>query len=176
MLLNCGVEDSWEFLGLPGDQTSRSEGKSVLTLHWKDWYWSWSSNTLAAWWDELTHWRRPLCWARLKAGGEGDDRGWDGWMTSLTRWTWVWASFRRWWWAGRPGVLQSMGSQRVGHDWVTELNWTPLQELFVPLSPWVLALGLFVILIKISIQSYKLVMTLRIVLCEHFHAYFPYYE
>ena len=56
--------------------------------------------------------------------GEGDDRGWDGWMASLTRWTWVWASFGSWCWTGKPGVLQSMGSQRSGHDWATELNWT----------------------------------------------------
>ena len=74
--------------------------------------------------EELTHWKRPWCWARLKAGGEGDDRGWDGWMASPTRWTWVWASSRNWWWTGKPGMLQSMGSQRVGHDWATELNWT----------------------------------------------------
>ena len=60
------------------------------------------------------------------AGGEGDDRGWDGWMTSLTRWTWVWVNSRSWWWTGRPGMLRFMGSQRVGHDWATELNWTYL--------------------------------------------------
>ena len=60
----------------------------------------------------------------LGAAGEGDDRGWDGWMASLTRWTWVWVNFGSWWWTGRPGVLQFMGSQRAGHDWVTELNWT----------------------------------------------------
>ena len=65
-----------------------------------------------------------LCWERFKVGGEGDDRGWDGWMASLTRWTWVWASSRGWWWTGRPGMLQSMGSHRVGHNWATELNWT----------------------------------------------------
>jgi len=59
----------------------------------------------------------------LGAGGEGDDRGWDGWMASLTRWTWVWVNSRSWWWTGRPGVLGFMGSQRVGHDWATELNW-----------------------------------------------------
>ena len=64
--------------------------------------------------------RRPWCWERLKAGGEGNDRGWDGWMLSLTRWTWVWASSGRWWRTGKPGVLWSMRSQRVGHDWVTE--------------------------------------------------------
>ena len=64
-----------------------------------------NSNTLATWWEELTHWKRPWCWERLKAGGEGDDRGWDGWMASSTRWTWVWASSRSWWWTGKPGVL-----------------------------------------------------------------------
>ena len=90
----------------------------------KDWCWRWSSNTLATWCKELTHWKRPWCWERLKAGGEGDNRGWDGWMTSLTQWTWVWASSRSWWWTGQPGVLQSMGLQGVGHDWVTELKWT----------------------------------------------------
>ena len=63
---------------------------------------------------------RPWCWERLKAGGEGDDRGWDGWMTSLTHWTWIWSSSRRWWRTEKPGVLQSTGSQRVRHDWVTE--------------------------------------------------------
>ena len=60
---------------------------------------------------------------RLRVGGEGDDRGWDGWMASPTQWTWVWADSGTWWWTGRPGVLQFMGSQRVGHDWATELNW-----------------------------------------------------
>ena len=67
--------------------------------------------------------KRPWSWERLKAGGEGDDRGWDGWRASPTRWTWVWASSGSWWWTGKPGVLQSMGSQRVRHDCVTELNW-----------------------------------------------------
>ena len=68
--------------------------------------------------------KRPWCWERLRAGGEGDNREWDSWMTSPTRWTWVWASSGSWWWTEKPGVLQFMGSQRVGHDWVTELNWT----------------------------------------------------
>ena len=63
------------------------------------------------------------CWEGLGAGEEGDDRGWDGWMASLTRWMWVWVNSQSCWWTGRPGVLQFMGSQRVGHDWVTELNW-----------------------------------------------------
>ena len=66
---------------------------------------------------------KTLCWERLKAGGEGDDRGWDGWMASPTQWTWVWSSSGSWWSTGRSGVLRFMGSQRVRHDWVTELNW-----------------------------------------------------
>ena len=74
--------------------------------------------------EELTHWKRLWYWEGLGAGGEGDDRGWDDWMASLTRWTCVWVDSRSWWWTGRPGVLQCMGSQRVGHDWATELNWT----------------------------------------------------
>ena len=78
---------------------------------------------LATWCKELTHLKRSGCWETLKAGREGDDRGWDGWMVSPTRCTWVWANSRIWWWTGRPGVLQSIASQRVGKDWVTELNW-----------------------------------------------------
>ena len=66
----------------------------------------------------------PWCWEWLKAGGEGSNRGWDGWMASPTQWTWAWVSSGSWWWTGKPGVLQSMGSQRVWHDWETELNWT----------------------------------------------------
>ena len=77
-----------------------------------------------------THWKRPWCWARLKVGREGDDRGWGGWIGSLTQWTWVWVNSKSWWWTGRPGVLQSMGSQRVGHDWMTELKWTEFQNNF----------------------------------------------
>ena len=124
MLLNCGVrEDSREFLGLQGDPTSPSWRKSVLTNHWKDWCWSWNSNTLATWCEELTHWKRSWCWERLKAGGEGEDRGWDGWMASPIQWTWVWVNSGSWWWTGRPGMLQSMGLQRVRQDWAIELNW-----------------------------------------------------
>ena len=78
---------------------------------------------LATWCKELTHLKRPWCWERLKAGGEGDDRWWDSWMASLTQWTWVWVNSGSWWWTGRPGVLQFMGLQRIGHNWVTELNW-----------------------------------------------------
>ena len=73
--------------------------------------------------EGLTHCKRSWCWARLKAGGKGEDRGWNSWMASPTRWTWIWATSRSWWWTGKPDVLQFMGSQRVRHDWVTGLNW-----------------------------------------------------
>ena len=72
---------------------------------------------------ELTHLKRLWCWFKMKVG-EGDDRGWDGWMASPTQWIWVWINSGSWGWTGRPGVLQSMGSQRVVHIWMTELNWT----------------------------------------------------
>ena len=116
------LEKTRESLGLLGDPTSPSWRVSVLNIYWKDWCWSWNFNTLATWCKEPTHWKRAWCWERLKAGGEGDDRGWGGWMASPTQWTWVWVNSRSWWWTGRPGMLQSMGLQRVGHDWVTELN------------------------------------------------------
>ena len=96
---------------------------------WKDWCWSWNSNTLATWCKELTCLKTPWCWERLRAGGEGDDRGWkDAWMASLTQWTWVWVDSGSWWWTGRPGVLWFMELQRVGHDWATELNWTDITK------------------------------------------------
>ena len=106
--------------------------RSALGFLWKDWCWSWNSSTVATSCEELTHWKKLWCWEGLGAGGEGDDRGWDGWMASLTHWTWVWVNSGSWWWTGRPGVLRFMGSQRVGHDWVTELNWLSLTcaELF----------------------------------------------
>ena len=97
---------------------------SALGFLWKEWCWSWNSSTLATSWEELTHWKRLWCWEGLGARGEGDDRGWDGWMASLTQWTWVWVNSGSWWWTGRPGVLRFMGSQRVGHDWATDLIWS----------------------------------------------------
>ena len=87
--------------------------KSILHVHWKDWYWSWSSNTLAPWWEELTHWETPWCWERLKAGGEGDNRGWDVWKALPTQWTWIWRSSGRRWRTGKPIMLQCTGSQRM---------------------------------------------------------------
>ena len=127
MLLNWGVgEDSWESLGLQGDPNQSILKEISPGVYWRDWCWSWNSNTLAAWCKELTHLKRPWCWERLRAEGEGDDRGWYGWMASPTQWTWVWVNSGSWWWTGKPGMLQFMGSQRVGHNWATELNWTHL--------------------------------------------------
>ena len=108
--------------------TVRRSNQSIIKdlsaeCSFKDWCWCWNSNTLATWCKELTHLKGPWCWERLRAGGQGDDRGGNGWMASPTRWAWVWASCRSWRWTGKPGMLQSMGLQRVGHDWVTELQY-----------------------------------------------------
>ena len=116
--------------------TSGRSNKSILKekiqgVHWKDWCLSWNSNTLVTSCKELIHWKRPWCWVGLGAGGEGDNRGWDGWMASPTRWTWVWMDSGSWWWTGRPGVLRFMGLQRVGHDWVTELNSSTVRLIFL---------------------------------------------
>ena len=103
---------------LKGDQPWIFVGKADA----KGWCWSWNSNTLATWFEELTHLKRLWCWGRLKVEGEGDDRGWDGCIASLTQWTWVWVNSGRWWWTERPDMMRFMGSQRVGHDWATELT------------------------------------------------------
>ena len=106
--LNCAVALMWN---------------SVLHIHWKDWCWSWNSNTLVTWCEELTHWKRPWCWERLKAGGEGDDREWDGWMASPTRWTMCLSKLRELvmdrevWLAAVHGVAKS---------WTRLMNWTEL--------------------------------------------------
>ena len=136
--------------------TARRSNQSILkeirpNIHWKDWCWSWNSNTLALWCEELAHWKRPWYWERLKVGGDGDDRGWDGWMAPPNQWTCVWVNSGSWWWTGRPGVLQFMGSQRVGHGWATELKWTDTKlycqwTLRIYLSFWVC---IAIILIKI---------------------------
>ena len=123
MLLNCGVgvfSNTQESLGLSGDQPVNPKGN-------QSWIFIGRTDAEAdapilwpTWCEELTHLKRPWGWERLKAGGEGDDRGWDGWMASLTQWTWVWVNFGSWWCTWRPGRLWSMGSQRVGHNWATE--------------------------------------------------------
>ena len=123
MLLNCGVQKTLENpldckeiqpVHPKGDQSWVFIGKVMLKL---------KLQYLATWWEELMHWERPWCWGRLKAGGEGDDRGWDGWMASPTWCTWVWVNSKSWWWTGKPGVLQSMESQS---DTTQRLNWTDL--------------------------------------------------
>ena len=105
--------------------TARRSNQSFLKkitpgYSWKDWYWSWNSNTSATWCEELTHQKRPWCWERLRAEREDNNRVWEGWMASLSRWTWVWVSSGRWWWTGKPGMLQSTGLQRIRHDWMTK--------------------------------------------------------
>ena len=124
--------------------TARRSKQSILKeiglgVHWRDWCWSWNSNTLATWCEELTHWKRPWCWERVKACTEGDDGGWDGWMALPTQWTWVWVDSGNWWWTGRPGVLQFMRSQSVGHNWATELHWTDSGMGRQVLNNWIVA-------------------------------------
>ena len=101
-------DQSWVFIG-------RTDAEAETPILWP---------THANSCQELTYWTRPWCWEGLRSGGEGDDRGWDGWMASLTPWAWVWVNYGSLWWTGRPGVLQFTGTQRVRHNWVTELNWT----------------------------------------------------
>ena len=122
LLLNCGVgEDCWESLRLQGDPTSPTKispecSLQGLMLKLKLQYFGHLM-------QRTDSFQIPWWWERLKAGGGGDDRGWDGWMASPTQWTWIWVNSRSW-----PGVLQSMGWQRVGHEWATELNWASALE------------------------------------------------
>jgi len=119
-IVNPKGNQCWIFIG-------RTDTEAETPILWppdaKNWLWEES--------QELTL-EKTLIWERLKTGGEGDNRGWDGWMASLTQWTWVWVSSGSWWWTGKPGVLQSMGTQGVRHDWATELNWT--EQLTLSLS------------------------------------------
>ena len=125
MLLNCGLEKTLE---------SPLDCKEIQPVHPKGGQ-SWvifartdvKIETPILWPPDAKNWliwKDPWCWERLRAGREEDNRGWDGWMASPTRWTWVWINSRSWGWTGRPIVLWSMGSQRVRHNWVTKLNWT----------------------------------------------------
>ena len=90
-----------------------------MNIHWKDWCWSWHSNTLATWCEELTHWKRPWCWRRLRRR-EGDDRGCDGCKASVTQWTWVWSNSGRYRRTGKPGMLQFLGWKKVRHGLLVE--------------------------------------------------------
>ena len=130
--------------------TARRSNQSILKqispgILWKESCWSWNSGTLATSCEELTHWKRLWWWEVLGARGEEDNRGWDGWMASLTRWMWVWVNSGSWWCTGRPGMLRFMGSQRVGHDWVTDLIWSDLHCKGWPASLkvyWILSVNL----------------------------------
>ena len=128
MCLNCGVgEDSWESLGLQGIQPVHPKGTQPWIFIGRT---DVEAETRIFWPPDVKNWliaKSFQCWERLKARGEGDDRGWDGWMISLPQWTWVWVNFGSWWWTGRPGMLQSTGSQRVWLDWATVLNWTDIE-------------------------------------------------
>ena len=131
--LNCGAgEDSWNSPGQQGDQTSQSLGRSTLNIHWKDWCCSWSSSIMVIWCEQMTLWKSPWSWERLRAEGEEDFKGWDGWTPSPMQWIWTWAILGRCWGTGRPAVLQSMGSKRVRHDWVT--GWLDNNHLSLSLS------------------------------------------
>ena len=117
MLSNCGAQESWESLGLQGDQNNQSSRKSTWNTHWRDWCWRWSSTTLVTWWEELTH------WISLMLGKtESKRRGWQSvrWLASITYLTWIWAYFRGLWKTGKTGVLQSMGWQRLRHNLAAE--------------------------------------------------------
>ena len=109
--------------------TARRSNQSILkaislVCSLEDWCWSWNSSTLATSCEELTHWKRPWCWEGLRAGVEGNDRGWDGWMASLTWWAWVWVNFRSWWWQGGLVCCNSWGCRES--DTTERLNWTEL--------------------------------------------------
>ena len=136
MLLNCGVgEDSWESLGLQGDPNSQPYRRWVLGVPWKDWFWSWNSNTLVTWWEELTHLKRLWCWESLKAGRRGDSSRWDGRMASPPQWVNFWSCCGQW-----SLVCCSLwGCKEL--DMTEWLNWTELIYIFF--FCWLLGIGLF---------------------------------
>ena len=118
-----------ESLGLQGDPTSLSSRRSVLGVHWKDWCWSWNTNTLSTLCEVLTDWKGPWYWERLSAGGEGEDRGWDGGMASPTPRTWVWVNSGSWWWTRRWARCGSWG--RKESDTTEQLTWTELNQVLL---------------------------------------------
>ena len=126
----------WRLLGVPwtaGNQTSQSWRKSTLIFIGRTDSLSWSSNTLATWWEDLNHWKIPWCWERLRAGGEGSGRGWDGWMASPTQWTWVWASSGKWWRTGEAWCAAIHGAAKSR----TQLSdWTTTTKVYDSLSKY----------------------------------------
>ena len=124
------LEKTQESLGMQGIQPVHPKGNQSWIFTGRT---DGEAETPILWPPDAKNWLtgKDWCWERSKAGGEGDDRGSDGWMASPTRWTWVWVSSGSWGWTGRPGVLHSMRSQRVRHDWVTELNWTNHIKFFL---------------------------------------------
>jgi len=120
--------DAWCILG-SYQEKGWMGNKSFETVNWKDWSWSWNSSTLATWCEELTHWKRPWCWERLKAGGERDNRGWDGWMASPTWWTWVWATLGIGDGQGSLACCSPWGCQEL--DTAERWNWTKLKHVFI---------------------------------------------
>ena len=115
-------------------QPANPKGNQSPNIHRKDWA---EAEAAILWPPDAKNWllgKRLWWWERLRAGGGGDNREWDSWMTLTTQWTWVWVSSRSWWWTGKPGMLQSMGSQRVVHDWMTELKWKNFKFMLIGLS------------------------------------------
>ena len=131
MLLNCGVrEDSCSPLDYKEIQPVNPRGNQSWIFIWKHWCWSWNSNTLDIWCKELTRWKRPWCWERLKTEGEGDNRVWDVWMASLTQWAWVWASWE---------LVMDMTNFCLAccsswglkeSDMTVQLNWTDYHDVY----------------------------------------------
>ena len=114
--------------------TERRSNQSILkeltlNIHWKDWYWSWSSNTFTNWCEESTYLKRPWCWESLKAGGEGDNRGWDGCMALQIQWTWVWVNSGSCWWTRKPGMLHAVHGIAQSQKQLS--NWTELRTSFL---------------------------------------------
>ena len=128
------VLKNWCFWTVVLEKTLESplDCKEIQPVHSKDQFWiligrwTWISNTLATWCEELTHWESPWCWERSKVGGEGGDRGWDGWMASPTQWTWVWVISRSWRWTGSLPCCNSWGCK--GSDMTEQLNWTRKEQ------------------------------------------------
>ena len=127
------VPNNWCFRTVVLEKTPRSplDSKEIKPVNRKghqswifigrtDWSWSWSSNILATWYEELTHWKRPWCWEKLKAEGEGGNRGWNGWAASPTQWTWVWTNSRRWWRTGKSGIRSPWNHKEL--DTILQLN------------------------------------------------------